>query len=244
MGNLALGMGLYGVVYLLPQYLEQMQGYNAYQTGTVLIWMGLPQLVIIPFIPKLMRRFDPRVLIGFGMLLFGGSCFLICYFNPDFSGPQIHLPLLVRAIGQPFIMVPLSATSTAGMAKGRESGAASALFNMLRNLGGSFAIAGLSTLLSVRERFHSLRIGESVSLYSEPTRDRLQHMTNFFASRGSDPISAQARAVGALGGLVRQQSFFLAYHDCFLALGLVLLSSTLVVFFMRKAKTSGGGGAH
>jgi DHA2 family multidrug resistance protein len=242
--NLALGMGLYGVIYLLPLYLGQMQGYNAFQIGTVIIWMGLPQLVIIPFIPKLMQWFDSRFLIGFGMLLFGASCFLTSYFNRDFSGPQIHLPLLIRAIGQPFIMVPLSAVATAGMAKGRESGAASALFNMLRNMGGSFAIAGLSTLLSVRERFHSLRIGESVSIYAESTRDRLQYMTDFFVSKGADPSSAQATAVGSLGSAVRQQSFFLAYNDCFVALGFVLMASASVLFFMKKAKTTGGGGAH
>src|SRR3984885_5727523 len=194
-----------------------MQGYNAFQIGTVIIWMGLPQLVIIPFIPTLMQRFDSRFLIGFGMLLFGRRCFLTSYFSRDFSGPQIHFPLLIRAIGQPFIMVPLSAVATAGMAKGRESGAASALFNMLRNMGGSFAIAGLSTLLSVRERFHSFRIGESVSIYSEATRDRLQHMADFFMSRGADPVSAQATAMGSLGFAVRQQSFFLAYNDCFVA---------------------------
>ena len=112
MVNFALGMGPYGVIYLIPIYLGQMQGYSAFQIGTVIIWMGLPQLVIIPFIPKLMQRFDARFLIGFGMLMFGSSCFLTSYFNRDFSGPQIHIPLLIRAIGQPF-MVPLSAVSTA-----------------------------------------------------------------------------------------------------------------------------------
>jgi DHA2 family multidrug resistance protein len=238
--NFALGMGLYGVIYLIPVYLGQMQGYSAFQIGTVIIWMGLPQLVIIPFIPKLMQRFDSRILISFGMLMFGGSCFLTSYFNRDFSGPQIHFPLLIRAIGQPFIMVPLSAVSTAGMAKGRETGAASALFNMLRNMGGSFAIAGLSTLLSVRERFHSLRIGESVSIYSEATRERLQHLTDFFVSRGADPWSARAAALGSLGFGVRQQSFFLAYNDCFVALGFVLLASVPVLFFLKKAKTADG----
>jgi MFS transporter, DHA2 family, multidrug resistance protein len=221
-----------------------MQGYSAYQIGTVIIWMGLPQLVIIPFVPKLMQLFDSRYLVAFGMLMFGSSCFLTSYFNRDFSGPQIDVPLLIRAIGQPFIMVPLSAVSTAGMAKGRETGAASALFNMLRNLGGSFAIAGLSTLLSVRERFHSFRIGESVSIYSEATRDRLQHMTDFFISRGADPVSAQATAVGSLGFAVRQQSFFMAYNDCFVVLAFVLLASVPVMFFMSKQKTASGGEAH
>jgi DHA2 family multidrug resistance protein len=244
--NFALGMGLYGVIYILPVYLGQAQGYSAYQIGTVIIWLGLPQLVLIPFIPLLMKRFDPRKLIGFGMLLFGGSCFMTAFFNKDFSGPQLHIPLLIRALGQPFIMVPLSALATAGMAKGRETGAASALFNMLRNLGGSFAIAGLSTLLSIRERFHSVRLGESISMYSEPTRLRLSQLAQLFAARGADPYSAELAATKAVGRIVQQQAYFLAFNDCFLVLGAVLLSSALVLFFIKRPSftSRGSGGEH
>jgi DHA2 family multidrug resistance protein len=242
--NFALGMGLYGVIYLLPVYLGQMQGYSALEIGTVIIWLGLPQLVIIPFVPMLMKLFDSRYLMGFGMLLFGGSCFLMSSLNADVSGAQLHLPLLVRAMGQPFIMIPLSAVATSGMARGRETGAASALFNMLRNMGGSFAIAGLSTLLSVRERFHSFRIGEAVSIYSEATRLRYQELTGFFTSTGEDPVTAQATAVAAVGRIVRQQAYFIAYSDCFFALGIVLLASAAVLLFMKKVQLGAGGGAH
>jgi DHA2 family multidrug resistance protein len=242
--NLALGIGLYGVVFILPLYLGQMHGYDAYQIGTVLICLGLPQLLIIPLVPKLMQRFDARILIGIGILLFGGSSFFTAHLNSDFAGPQFYIPLIFRALGQPLIMVPLSAVSTAGMAKGRESGAASALFNMMRNIGGSIGIAGLSTLLSVRERFHSQRIGESVTIYSGAVQERIQHSADFFMSQGSDPSSAHMRAIGAVGGAVRRQAFFLAYSDCFLVLGCVLLSSIMALFFMKKARILGAGGGH
>jgi DHA2 family multidrug resistance protein len=141
-------------------------------------------------------------------------------------------------------MVPLSALATAGMAKGRESGSASALFNMMRNLGGSFGIAGLSTLLSVRERFHSVRIGESVSVYAEATRDRLAQVSAFFLSKGADAGSAHMQAVIAIDRSVRRQSFLMSYNDCFVVLGCILLSSGVAVFFMRKAQVAGGGGGH
>jgi DHA2 family multidrug resistance protein len=130
------------------------------------------------------------------------------------------------------------------MAKGRESGSASALFNMMRNIGGSIGIAGLSTLLSVRERFHSERIGESVTAYSGAVQERMRHSAAFFLSQGSDPYSAHMRAIGAIGGAVRRQAFLLAYSDCFLALGCVLLSSAIALFFMKKARILGGVGGH
>jgi DHA2 family multidrug resistance protein len=242
--NVVLGIGLYGVVFILPLYLGQIHGYNASQIGTVIIWLGLPQLLVIPLVPKLMQRVDSRIIIGAGVLLFGGSSFLTAHLDGNFAGPQFYIPLIIRALGQPLIMVPLSAVTTSGMAEGRETGAASALFNMMRNIGGSIGIAGLSTLLSVRERFHSERIGESVTMYSGAVRERLQQSASYFISRGSDPSSAQVRAIGAIGGTVRRQAFLLAYSDCFLVLGAVLLASAIALFFMKKAKISGPAGGH
>jgi MFS transporter, DHA2 family, multidrug resistance protein len=242
--NLALGIGLYGVIFILPTYLGQIHGYDATQIGTVIIWLGLPQLVVIPLIPKLMKFIDARIIIGIGILLFGGSSFLDIHLDSDFAGPQFYIPLIIRAIGQPLIMTPLSAVTTAGMAEGRESGAASSLFNMMRNIGGSIGIAGLSTLLSVRERFHSERIGESVTIYAGPVQERLQRSANYFASQGSDPYSARARAIGAVGSAIRRQAFLLAYGDCFLVLGCVLLASGVALLFMKKARISGPAGGH
>lgn len=242
--NVILGVGLYGVVFILPLYLGQIHGYDASQIGTVLIWLGLPQLIIIPLVPKLMQYVDVRILIGIGVLFFGGSSFFTVHLDTNFAGPQFVIPLVIRALGQPLIMVPLSAVTTSGMAKGRESGAASALFNMMRNIGGSIGIAGLSTLLSVRERFHSERIGESVTVYSGALQERVQQAAAYFFSRGSDPSSAHLRAIGAIGGLVRREAFLLAYSDCFLALGCVLLASAIALFFMKKSHITGAVGGH
>ena len=210
----------------------------------VLIWLGLPQLLVIPLVPKLMELVDTRIIIGIGVLLFGGSSFLTAHLDSNFAGPQFYFPLIIRALGQPLIMVPLSAVTTAGMAKGRESGSASALFNMMRNIGGSIGIAGLSTLLSVRERFHSERIGESVTVYSGAVQERVQQSAAFFFSQGSDSYSANMRAIGAVGGAVRREAFFLAYSDCFLALGCVLLASAVALFFMKRARITGAVSGH
>ncbi len=242
--NVVLGIGLYGVVFILPLYLGQIHGCDATQIGMVIIWLGLPQLVVIPLIPKLMKFVDARIIIGVGILLFGGSSFLDIHLDSNFAGPQFYIPLIIRALGQPLIMTPLSAVTTSGMAKGRESGAASALFNMMRNIGGSIGIAGLSTLLSVRERFHSERIGESVSVYSGAVQERMRQSAAYFLSQGSDPYSANMRAIGEIGATVRRQAFLLAYSDCFLVLGCVLLASAAALFFMKKTTISGAAGGH
>ncbi|MCY7368682.1 MAG: MFS transporter [Chamaesiphon sp.] len=140
--NISMGVGLYGSIYILPLYLVQIQKYNALQIGEVLMWAGIPQLFLIPFVPKLLQRFDARLVIAVGISLFSISCFM----NADLTNltgiDQLRWSQLVRAMGQPLIMVPLSGVATAGLARS-QAGSASGLFNMMRNLGGSFGIAVL-----------------------------------------------------------------------------------------------------
>ena len=83
--NFIQGFALYGSVYLLPQYLTIVQGYDAFQTGQTMIWVGLPQLLVFPFVPRLMNRFDLRGLVCFGSLVFAASCWLNTWMSPDYA---------------------------------------------------------------------------------------------------------------------------------------------------------------
>jgi DHA2 family multidrug resistance protein len=241
--NVILGMALYGSVYLLPSYLSQMQGYNAQQTGEVLAWTGLPQLAIIPFVPRLMRRFDARWLVAFGLLMFAASCFLNIHLDQDYSGPQLLVPNLVRATGQALVLTPLSVLATAGIER-QNAGSASALFNMMRNLGGSIGIAMLQTLLTRREQFHSAVITPNVSLFDASTRQRLATLQQHFIANGTvDSATALHDAVVAVGRAVRAQSYFLAYGDTFFIMGCALLLAVVAAALMARG-AGGGAGAH
>lgn len=242
--NTALGMGLYGCTYILPVYLGQIQGYDAFDIGKTVMWMGLPQLFIIPLVPRLMQRIDSRLLIAFGIGMFGFSCLMMTHMSALTAYDQFRLPQVVRAIGQPFIIIPLSAVATAGIAAGKESGSASALFNMMRNIGGSVAIAALATTMTNREHFHSARIGESISMFDFRTQERISNAVNHFASRGADAWTASWQSIYSLAGIGRRESFVMAFNDCFYLIGLALLLSGLVIPFFRRTKTTSGAPIH
>jgi len=243
--NVLLGMALYGSVYLLPLYLSQMQGYSAQQIGEVLAWTGLPQLVLIPLVPRLMRRFDARLLIGFGLLLFAASNFLNVRLNPLIAGDQLLLPNLVRALGQALVLTPLAAVASAGIEK-ENAGSASALFNMMRNLGGALGIALLQTFLTRREHYHSTVNAESVSALLPATRLRLEALQRYFLAHGvADPATALHEAIVAVGRTISAQSFFQAYGDCFFLLGAALLAAALAAALLaRPDGTAAGASAH
>ncbi len=241
--NLVMGAALYGSIFMLPLYLGSIQGYGAEDIGATLIWGGVPQLFIMPLLPWFMKRFDTRWLIAYGLLMFGASCMLNTSMSADFAHDQLRWSLLVRALGQPFIMIPVSALATAGVPASRAA-AASGLFNMVRNLGGSMGIALLSALLTVRERFHSSRLGEAVSSYSLLTRDRLAALAQHFSATGSDAYTAGRQAVAALDAAVRREATLMAFNDCFHVLGAVLIGATIAAFLCRPARAQGSGAAH
>jgi MFS transporter, DHA2 family, multidrug resistance protein len=236
--NFVMGAGLYGSVFLLPQYLEQVQQYSARQTGEYMVLIGLPQLLIFPFVPRLMKMIDLRVIVFFGAAIFGASCFLNTHMTPQFGGPQFQLANVIRALGQPFTIVPLSAIATAALAR-EQQGDGSALFNIARNLGGSVGTALLSTLITQREQFHDFRIGERVTIYSLEVQRFINSQVAQFERQGGDPVLAMKRVYKTLQSAVQLSSFVMAFSECFLVVGIVLLAGSMTIWLCRKTKSAG-----
>lgn len=163
--------------------------------------------------------------------------------SQDTGMDQLRLSQIVRALGQPLVMIPLSSVATAGIEK-EQAGSSSSLFNMMRNLGGSIGIAALATILFQREKFHSNRLGESISMFSTAIQERLEQMTQFFLGRGFAPEIAHNQAIASIDAIVRREAYIMAYNDCFYFIGCALLLSGLTVIFLKKAQIAPGGGGH
>ncbi|CAN7714474.1 DHA2 family efflux MFS transporter permease subunit [Ensifer adhaerens] len=242
--NMLVGVALFGSVYILPQYLGQVQRYNAEQIGNVLAWTGLPQLLLIPLVPVLMKRFDVRYIGFLGISIFAISCFMNITLSADSAGDQFWIPNIVRAIGQALVLTPITAITTAGIAPS-DAAAASGLSNMLRNLGGAIGTASLGTILTKREQFHSNIIGQSVTLAREEVRDRLSQTASYFMAHGvSDPVLASHKAIAALGQVVRRQALILGFSDTFAVIGVVLAIAAVALLLNQKPGAGGGAGAH
>jgi len=239
----ALGLALYGSVYLIPVYLAQIQGYSPLQIGETLMWVGLPQLVILPFVPKLMKIVDPRIVAGIGLALFGGSCIINGYLDPDFAMDQFRFSNIIRALGQPLIFVPLLSMSTQGIPPS-EAGSASAVFNMGRNIGGSIGIAMLSTIVTQREHLHSVHLGEFVTVYSPAVADRINTLQQLFESKGLDAATAHGYALTALNHQVQANAYIMAYSDAFLCIGWTLFIAIFALFFLPKPSGGMPTGGH
>src|SRR4051794_33413426 len=244
LANFLLGVALYGSVFILPVYLSRIQGYNAEQIGMVLAWTGFPQLLLIPLVPRLMQRFDPRLIIGIGLALFAASNFMNIYMTSDYATDQLFWPNIVRALGQALVFAPLSAVATAGI-EAENAGSASGLFNMMRNLGGAVGIAMLQTFLTKREQYHSNVLTQSVSLLEQATRTRIEQLTQYFMNHGvADHAEATHRALVAIGKIVQKQAYILAFSDTFFLLGVALIVALMAALLLKKPDHLASGGGH
>jgi MFS transporter, DHA2 family, multidrug resistance protein len=240
--NFVFGFSMFGWIYLIPQYLSRQQGYSSQEIGGVMVWLGLPQLLLIPLIPKVMQRVQARALVIAGYTLFIGGSLLAMSLSDDFSGPQFLGSSLVRALAQAMTMAPLSAIAIAGI-EPQYAGSASALFNAMRNLGGAVGIALLQTLLTKREQFHSDVLSSQVTLLATATRRRLDHLADYFLAHGaSNRDLANSEAAVVIGRAVRHQAFMLGFSDVIIIQSAVLVLGLTAVLFLRGASRAAATG--
>jgi len=216
----------FGLVFLVPNYLSQQQGYNASEIGVSLILYGLVQLLLAPLMPALMRVLNPKLMVAGGFLIMALGCYLGAFLDADSAANVIVPSVVVRGIGQPLIMVALSVLAVAGLSKA-EAGSASALFSMLRNLGGAVVTAALAQAVDVRERVHSERIGEALNVFAAPVQERLGGLL--------DPsLPEQQQTLALMLASVRHQAYLMAYSDAFYVAFVALAGCAVAALLMRR----------
>ena len=234
-GNVLLGMALYGSVYLLPQLSVADAGLQcaADRRGA-----GLDRSAAAGADPvraaadAAVRCAAAGRLVGLG--LFAASCFLNIDMTHDYAGDQLLVPNMVRAVGQALVMTPLSALATGGIER-EKAGSASALFNMMRNLGG---VDRHRAAADAADQARAVPLGGDhprVSLFDEATRQRwpmLQQLLH--GDRHSGSATAWHDAVVAVGRTIRAQSYFLAYGDTFFVMGCALLLAMVAAVLMGR----------
>jgi DHA2 family multidrug resistance protein len=134
--------------------------------------------------------------------------------------------------------------ATAGISAA-DAGSASALFNMLRNLGGAVGIATVETFVTNREKFHSFIINQHVSLLDPATRERVAALQQYFQSHGLvNADAARQQALVLLGHIIRQQANYFAYGDAFGLLALGMLIAFAASLCIRRVTGQAAPGGH
>jgi MFS transporter, DHA2 family, multidrug resistance protein len=227
------GAGLYCVSYLVPQFLSGIAGYNAEQSGGVMLVAGMPAFLMMPVLPRLIGKVDARILVIAGLACFAGSCMLDIALTARSVGHDFFWSQLLRGVGQMLAMMPLNQASMAAVPR-NEAGDAAGLYNMARNLGGSIGLALLGIFIDRRNAFHDEVIRESVTANSAAGQDHIAaSAASFFAQHG-DGAFAKLQALGQLAAQIQQQAAVITYSETFYVLGVALLLCIPLALFLRK----------
>ena len=231
----AVGAVLYGVLYLLPQFLAGVAGYNAQQSGMVMLIAGLPAFLMVPILPPLMGRVNLRILVSAGLLLLAVSCLIDTHLTAQSTGGDFTLSQILRGMGQVMAMFPLNQASV-GAVSAEQAGDAAGLFNMARNLGGSLGLASLGAMLDWRTSQHTDAIRESVHANSPLVQERIAGMAANFASASGDMALGQLQALRSLAAQIDQQAAAMTFADAFWVLGILLVVCLPLVLLIRPPR--------
>ncbi|TDG37302.1 DHA2 family efflux MFS transporter permease subunit [Pedobacter changchengzhani] len=233
-----LGFGLYGSVFIFPVFCQNLLGFSALQTGELLFPGGLCTIIMMPFIGIMLKKGVPAQLMAtVGMFLFFVFCWMLSNSTLESGTGDFFLPLVIRGIGMALLFVPLITLAIQDL-KGAEIGQGSGLNNMMRQLGGSFGIAALTTLIHIRAGFHRSNLLVNINEYNPAFTERLAIITKGFMAKGQTFIDAKMMALKAMEGIVMRQTMLLTYDDAYWVAGLIMLFSIPLLYLQKFKKNA------
>jgi DHA2 family multidrug resistance protein len=225
--GMVLGISLYGSVLILPQYTQGTLGFTATLSGLLLVMRAGAVMLFTPPTAALVQRgrLDTRWLIGAGFVLIGISNFMLASVTTTQSSFWTFFwALALSGVGLSQIFVPLSITVLTSV-EGRYVPAASAFFNLSRQLGGSIAIAVLVTILARNSALHHEQLASTITLNSPSVAA--------YVRRGGG-VNEQTRS--SLNALVNAQANVLAYADTARFTGFISLALAPLALILRRPK--------
>lgn len=220
-------------IVLLPLYLQKLMGYTAFQAGLVLGPGGMATLLMLPFVGAMTQRGHARKLLIFGLIVSAVSIYLMAHFNTSADFRAVIFPRVIQGVGMSCFFVPLTTLSMSGIPQ-EQIGNTTGIYNLIRNLGGSFGVAVSSTLLARRAQFHQFRMTEHLDFIDPYFRANLSSFTHFLVGRGIPPSLGEQATLQGLYNQVLQQSMMLAFNDAFYVMFFFTIAVIPLVFLFRK----------
>ena len=232
-----LGFGLYGSTLIIPIYTQQILGWTATEAGMLLIPGSITTAIMMPIIGNLIQKGVPQtymVALGF-LIFFFFTLWMHNAMTPDTGEEHLFWPLILRGIGLGLLFVPIT-TMALSTLQGRSIGEGAAFTGMMRQLGGSFGIAIITTFITRLGQEHRVALGAHLDVNRVEVQDRVHQLQQGFMAKGFSANNALEKAYQVLDFGLTKQSTVMAYMDIFLYLGVLFLCCIPIILFIRRGK--------
>ncbi|MDQ0475827.1 MULTISPECIES: DHA2 family efflux MFS transporter permease subunit [Chryseobacterium] len=232
-----LGFGLYGSTFIVPLYTQSIMGWTALESGALMIPAALTTAVMMPIIGRLLTRgVKQQILVSLGLLLFFVYSFWgYNIITPDTGKSDFFWMLIVRGAGLGLLFIPITSLALSTL-KGQEIGQGASFTGMMRQLGGSFGIAAITTFISNQTSIHKAALSSHLDANSLDVQQRIAGLKAMFQAKGFTPDVALQSAYKILDLSVLKQATVLSYMDVFLYLGILFLICIPFVLFVKERK--------
>jgi len=232
-----LGFGLYGSTFIIPLYTQASLGWTAEQAGALMIPAALTTAFMMPIIGRLIQKgAKQQVLVAIGMLIF----FLYSFWGyriltPDTGKDAFFWMLILRGLGMGLLFIPITTLSLSTL-KGQQIGQGASFTGMMRQLGGSFGIALITTFMARQNMVHRSDLTSQMPADNALVQQRVDGMQHNYIAHGMTPDVALQSAHQGLDYMINKQAAVLSYMDVFLYLGLMFLICIPFVLMVKEKK--------
>ena len=230
------GIGMFGSTFLIPLYLQNSMGYTAIQAGAVFLPLGFIQGFIAPLAGIFSDKVNPKVPIIIGALLLAFSFYLNSSMSYQTELDYIMMTLYIRGLSMGLLFGPLTTISLYSIPR-HKMAQASGISNVIRQVGGSFGVALLTSIFTTRITFHSQLYGEALQTFSPVYQSVISHLGSYVTSvTGNVGPTAVSQAKYILQSNLSKQAFIQSIDDDFMLAAIITLISAVPVFFLKGSK--------
>jgi DHA2 family multidrug resistance protein len=228
-----MGIALFGVLIMLPLFLQNLLGYDATDAGLALMPRSLAMVIMMPLAGALYNRLGVYVMVPTGLLLGAGAGLMMGHFTLSTGPTQILLPQIIQGVGFAFLFVPIATAALAAIPRAQMQ-AATGLYNLVFQLGGSFGTALVIALWDHRLATASAYLMHYASPYNPTFRQWWQELQAALMTRWSGAWLAHRQALAVLNMFFNQQAAVLAFEYVFTLMGAGLLACLPLVLLLRR----------
>ncbi|HTC95591.1 MAG TPA: DHA2 family efflux MFS transporter permease subunit [Terriglobales bacterium] len=237
------GFGIFGSTVLIPQMLQALFGYSATDAGLVLGPGAFVIVALAPVVVKILPKVDPRKMIGLAFFIVALAMWHFASLDLGTDYASYAWARAFQGLGLAFLFIPVSQLVYSYLPAGKNN-KASSITNLFRNLGGSFGVAFVTTMLERRTQFHHSILAQHLTPSDAGFQQTLDSITQYMIARGSSAADAAQRAYGVISATAEKNAAMLGFLDCFWLLGFVSLVGLVLSFTIKKFGSSGAAGGH
>ena len=219
---------------ILPQFLQALMGYDAYQSGLSMMPRGVGALCAMVLCATISNVIDNRLLVIIGLLLMGGAGWMLGSLNLQIAPINIAIPNILYGLGLGLAMIPIITLSMATI-KNEQMTNASGLQNLLKNIGGAFGTSIVATLISRGGQKHQFMLIQHLNEFAQPYIERLQAISSaFMTSVDVDMATYMGKTV--IYKQLMQQATLMAFIDAFRVFALACIIIIPLIFLIKGLK--------